>query len=129
MLTMKIRLIIAVGIVAAFLFITRTVVKKKLDVKNSLLWYVMLVIIGVFDLFPSLLGALAEFVGISAPVNMMFFFGFIFSLLIIFYLTTALFRITSSQRKLTQELALIRKELNMLQQTAQETDGTDEEQG
>ena len=44
--------------------------------------------------------------GIYSPVNMIFFLGFVLSLVIIFTLTVALSRVTARVRKLAQMIAL-----------------------
>ena len=48
----------------------------------------------------------AAFFGIYSPVNMIFFMGFVLSLVIIFTLTVALSRVTARVRKLAQMIAL-----------------------
>ena len=49
---------------------------------------------------------LATALGIFSPVNMIFFLGFVLSLVIIFTLTVALSRVTARVRKLAQMIAL-----------------------
>lgn len=49
---------------------------------------------------------LANVLGIYSPVNMIFFLGFVLSLIIIFTLTVALSRVTARVRKLAQMIAL-----------------------
>ena len=49
---------------------------------------------------------LANVLGIYSPVNMIFFLGFVLSLVIIFTLTVALSRVTARVRKLAQMIAL-----------------------
>ena len=52
----------------------------------------------IFDCAPVLLNIVSNFLGIYAPVNMIFFLGFCFSLLIIFSLTVALSRLSAGCR-------------------------------
>ena len=52
------------------------------------------------------MGHVAAFFGIYSPVNMIFFMGFVLSLVIIFTLTVALSRVTARVRKLAQMIAL-----------------------
>ncbi|MFR8352253.1 MAG: DUF2304 domain-containing protein [Blautia obeum] len=60
----------------------------------------------IFTLFPNLMQKLANVLGIYSPVNMIFFIGFVLSLVIIFTLTVALSRVTARVRKLAQMIAL-----------------------
>ena len=53
-----------------------------------------------------LMQKLANALGIYSPVNMIFFLGFVLSLVIIFTLTVALSRVTARVRKLAQMIAL-----------------------
>lgn len=111
MLTLRIRVIIIIGLVLAFILISRIIIKKKLDVKYALPWYFMLAALTILDGFPVLLTIINRIFGISSPVNMMFFFGFCFSLVIIFNLTARMYNISKRLRKVAQELALLRKEM------------------
>ena len=70
----------------------------------------------VFDCAPRLLIVVSDFLGIYAPVNMIFFLGFCFSLLIIFSLTVALSRTSGSVRTLAQTAALHEKRLKELEE-------------
>ena len=76
----------------------------------------MLCVLFVFDCAPGLLIVVSDFLGIYAPVNMIFFLGFCFSLVIIFSLTVALSRLSNSVRTLDQTAALNEKRLQELEQ-------------
>ena len=51
-------------------------------------------------------------IGVASPINMLFFLGFCFSLVIIFVLTVAISRVSIRMKQLTQELALYEKKVN-----------------
>ena len=108
MLTIKIRLIIGACILLALIYLVSVIVKKKLDVKYALPWMGMFLALAVLDIFPSIIVVVANIVGISNPTNMLFFFGFIFALMIIFYLTMAIYSISNRLRRVSQELALLK---------------------
>ncbi|MGI6007333.1 MAG: DUF2304 domain-containing protein [Ruminococcus sp.] len=84
---------------------------NRLKLKYALTWFLLAAGILVFGCFPALSSALAGFFGIGTPVNMLFFAGFCFSLIIIFSLTVAVSRLSGSMKKLAQETALLKKEL------------------
>lgn len=52
---------------------------------------------------------MAEQFGIADPVNMLFFLGFCFSLMIIFVLTVAVSRMSIRIKQMAQEIALHEK--------------------
>lgn len=106
MMTFKIQLIIGICLVVALLAIVNMVRKRKLELKYALSWLIAIVFVLIMDCFPVLLIRLSYFLGIWAPVNMIFFLGFCFSLLIIFVLTVTLSRMSERVRKLAQAVAL-----------------------
>ena len=77
---------------------------------GALAWLIVGVGTLVLDCFPNLITWLARKVGIASPVNMLFFFGFCFSLMIIFVLTVSISRMSIRIKQLAQELALHEKE-------------------
>ena len=80
--------------------------KRSLELKYVLVWICADIILFIFTLFPSTMGHVAAFFGIYYHVNMIFFMGFVLSLVIIFTLTVALSRVTARVRKLAQMIAL-----------------------
>lgn len=109
MMTLKIQIIIAIIVMIALLIIINMIRNKRLELRYALAWLMVGVMILVLDCFPELIILLADFVGIASPVNMLFFFGFCFSLVLIFILTIAISRMSIRIKQLTQELALYEK--------------------
>ncbi len=114
MMTFKIQLIIGICLVVALLAIVNMVRKRKLELKYALSWLIAIVFVLIMDCFPVLLIRLSYFLGIWAPVNMIFFLGFCFSLLIIFVLTVTLSRMSERVRKLAQAVALNEEKIEIL---------------
>lgn len=114
MMTFKIQLIIGICLVVALLAIVNMIRKRKLELKYALSWLIAIVFVLILDCFPVLLIRLSYFLGIWAPVNMIFFLGFCFSLLIIFVLTVTLSRMSERVRKLAQAVALNEEKIEIL---------------
>lgn len=109
-MNIRIQLIIAV-LVICFLFIIISMIRSKfLELRYSLAWIFVGCSILILDLFPSLIETLAELMGIASPVNMLFFLGFCFSLVIILVLTVVISRMSVQIKNLAQEIALYEKE-------------------
>lgn len=125
MMTVKIQLIIGFFLVVALIAITNMIRQRKLELKYALSWLIAIVFVLVLDCFPILLTKLSAFLGIWAPVNMIFFLGFCFSLMIIFILTVTLSRMSERVRKLAQAVALNEEKIEMLLAEKEEknTDG------
>lgn len=98
-------------VILAFLVWVFTLIKKrKLAIKFALYWLIMPLVLIVITWFPQLLGILARLLGVHSETNLIFFVGFCFSLWIIFWLTNTVSLQSSKLKKLTQELALLKKE-------------------
>lgn len=114
MMTVKLQLIIGFFLVIALIAITNMIRQRKLELKYALSWLIAIVFVLVLDCFPILLTKLSNFLGIWAPVNMIFFLGFCFSLMIIFILTVTLSRMSERVRKLAQAVALNEEKIELL---------------
>ena len=104
-MTLKAQVLICIVLIIALIAIVNMVRKRSLELKYVLVW-ICADILFIFTLFPSTMGHVAAFFGIYSPVNMIFFMGFVLSLVIIFTLTVALSRVTARVRKLAQMIAL-----------------------
>lgn len=107
----RIQLIIIAIVIIALIALINMIRKNKLELKYALLWFALGIGVFIFACVPGLMNLLAELMGISSPINMLFFIGFCFSLIIIFSLSVAVSRASNRMKKLTQEVALLKKEI------------------
>lgn len=114
MMTVKLQIIVGICLFLALTVIVYMIKKRSLDLKYALSWLLALVFVLVLDLFPVLLTKLSRALGVWAPVNMIFFLGFCFSLLIIFTLTVMLSRMAERVRKLAQAVAMNEEKLDRM---------------
>ena len=110
-MSIKIQIIVAVLVVLALLFIANMVRKETLDIRFALSWLTVGGVVLVLDLFPGIMNYLVHLLGIELPVNMMFFFGFCFTLLLLFSLTVKVSRQAEQLKRLTQEIALLEERM------------------
>lgn len=108
-MSLKIQIIIAIVIVVAFILVINMIRKKRLDMRHALPWLIVGFLVLILDVFPSIVGGLSKLMGIELPINMLFFLGFCFSLLILFSQTITISNLSDKVKKLTQELALLEK--------------------
>ena len=120
MMTVKLQVVIALAILVVFAILVNMIRRRSLELKYSLVWMMVLCALFIFACAPKLLIVVSDFLGIYAPVNMIFFLGFCFSLVIIFSLTVALSRLSNSIRTLDQTVALNEKKLLELEQELKE---------
>ena len=111
-MNLKIQVIVAVLIVFALLWIANMVRRQALDLKYALSWLTVGTAVLILDLFPGMMNYLVHLLGIELPVNMMFFFGFCFTLLLLFILTVKVSKQEEQLKRLTQELALLEDRMN-----------------
>ena len=108
-MNIKIQIIIGIIVILALGVIINMIRKKRLELRYALAWLIVGVGILVLDCFPQLISYLAKILGIASPINMLFFMGYCFSLMIIFVLTVAVSRASIRIKQLAQELALYEK--------------------
>ena len=82
MMTLKLQIVIAIAILAILAVLVNMIRKRSLELKYALVWMMVLAALLIFDCAPVLLNIVTNFLGIYAPVNMIFFLGFCFSLYI-----------------------------------------------
>ena len=112
-MNIRIQIIVGIVVVIALLVIVNMIRKKKLELRYALAWLLVGVSILVLDCFPQLITWMAHKLGIASPINMLFFLGFCFSLVIIFTLTVAVSRMSIRIKQLAREIALFEKEVSI----------------
>ncbi len=109
-MTTRIQIIIIVGALLAILYVFHLMKKKLINFKYGLGWCLAAFIIIVFAAFPVLLDRLSSLLGIELPINMLFFFGMILMGGLIFSLSKTVSNLSDSVKRLSQEIAIIRKD-------------------
>lgn len=108
----ELKLVLTVAILFFLLYLFVQIKRNKLDISNSMIWILLSFAVLLCIAQIEKLAVLATLLGIRAASNMLFFAGFLFLLFACVNITERL----SAQRKaiirLTQELALLKKELD-----------------
>ena len=108
-MSVKIQIIIAVLIICALIVIIDMIRKKRLELSYALSWLLVGIGVLILDIFPQLIKTISEKICIVSPVNILFFFGFCFSLIIIFVLTIAISKLSIKIKQLAQQIAIYEK--------------------
>ncbi len=127
MMTVKLQITILLALVVALAAIVNMIRRKSLELKYALSWLFALAAVAIFAAFPRAMVVMARFLGIDAPVNMIFFLGFCFSLVIIYVLTVSLSRMSTKMRRLTQIIALNEDRIKALEQRLDVPEGNQAE--
>lgn len=107
----RIRILIIVGMALAIIYVVRMVHKKLIDYKYGLWWGFVAFVIMVLAIFPGILNGISLFLGITLPINMLFFFGIVLMGVLIFSLSKAVSDLTEKVKRLSQEIAILRKDI------------------
>ena len=105
-MSIRIKCVIIAVLILGLLKILGLIKKNKLELKYALSWLFLELGILIITLIPNLLNVISKVLGIYNEINMLFFLGFVFILLVIFSLTLSLPRNSERVRKMAQEIAL-----------------------
>ncbi len=112
-MTLELRILVIVIALLA-MFLTFALIKKgKLGFKISLPWLIVFVLIIIFAAIPKIMDWISSVLGIYSPVNMIFFLGALFLMLIIYSLTVTVFINNKKTRDLIQKVAYLEEKLNV----------------
>mgnify|MGYP000196464085 CR=1 FL=1 len=78
MMTVKLQIVVGLAILFILAILINMIRRRSLELKYALVWMLVLTALFVFDCAPALLNVVSGFLGIYAPVNMIFFLGFCF---------------------------------------------------
>lgn len=107
--------LLACGVLMVFLaWVLYLVRARRLSLRDSLLWLLSTAAGLVVTLFPALLQALAQALSIEVPSNALFAAAILYLTLNVLSLTIGLSGSASRVRRLAQECALLRAELDGL---------------
>lgn len=105
----------AVGASLALLvFLVVLLRTRRLREKYAIAWIVVGVGIVVFGAFPGIVSALARLVGVQTPSNLLFALASIVLLLVCIQLSSEITTLEEETRTLTEEVALLRLDLERL---------------
>lgn len=108
---MRVQIVAIIVLVMAFIILIGQIKKKKLDIKYTLAWMLLDIVLIILAAFPKVIIIISKVLGIETPSNMIFFCGFIFSLIIIYVLTVAISKMSDNIRSITQKIALLEKKI------------------
>lgn len=120
MIPQKLQLMMSLISLVGLVFLLNRIVKYKLELKYSLLWLFLSLATIILALIPKLSLHIAHWFGIETPVNVLFLFGILLSLMIVFSLTVALSQHMVRIRHISQELGIYKNELAKLQERVEE---------
>lgn len=128
---MNIYLRLFLFIVISLFFVTLIMLlrKNRLNLKYTLLWFFLAVVMYISILFPGIFLTICKIIGIASPVSLIFTLEGIFVLIILLSLTVIMSHMNNRIYKLIQKQAIIEKRLNDIMIQAQTNQKEEELEG
>ena len=114
LLPLELQLVACGTLLAFFAWVVHLVRRERLGLRDSLLWILSTASVFAMTLFPRILQAMARALTIEVPSNALFALAILYLALNVLSLTIALSNGATRARRLTQECALLRGELDAL---------------
>ena len=114
LLPLELQIVVCGTLIAFSGWVVYLVRKERLSLRESLLWIFSTAAVFAMTLFPGLLRFIAHALAIKVPSNALFALAILYLTLNVLSLTIALSNGATRTRRLTQECALLRGELDAL---------------
>ena len=111
---LELRLTALAILVLFFAWVVRLIRRQRLSVRDSLAWLLTTMLAIVVTVFPEVLVAASRLLGIHVPSNAFFAGGILYLAVNVLASTLAISDSAARTRRLTQECALLRAELEQL---------------
>lgn len=102
------------GASAVLVLVVELLRRRHLRGKYALLYLFLAIVITAFAVLPGLLSAVAHWVGIQTPINLLFFGASVTLLLVTMQLSFESGRLEEKTRTLAEEVGLLRMDLDEL---------------
>ncbi|MEW6457433.1 MAG: DUF2304 domain-containing protein [Acidobacteriota bacterium] len=116
----RIQILAIIGSIFLIIFVFELIRRKRLREEFSILWLGMGIIFLVISLFRKLLDKFSYFVGIGYPPAALFLILIMGLMIILIHFSVAISELKESNKKLIQELGLLKMELENQQKERRE---------
>jgi len=114
LLPLELQIVACITLIAFFGWVLRLVRLDRLSLRDSFMWLMSTAVVMLLALFPQLLQAFARTVAIEVPSNALFALAIFYLTLNVLSLTIARSNASTGARRLAQECALLRTELDAI---------------
>ena len=115
MLNSSLRFGLLLASIIVFSFILFTVIKKKLNIKYSIVWILWALLTIFMALFPESFYLVADILGIELPVNAVFLIMATMLYGLVFYVYIMISKHNDEITKLTYEVAVLKRQLDKME--------------
>ena len=116
-MTLRLQIILIVGILFYFFIVIRLLKQKKLSLKYSLLWLLVGFVLLIMAIFPQLLVYIKTLFGFYDSMNALLIISLAFSFMISMALTSIVSKQSEKIKNLIQDNALLEKRIREIENT------------
>ncbi|WP_040227716.1 DUF2304 domain-containing protein [Bhargavaea cecembensis] len=98
-------------VIILFLIVIESVRRGILETKYSLLWIITCLFMGFFSISETFINRLGKLLGVFYPPSLLFLFGLLFVIILVFDLTRRISKLNKAMVNLTQEYSILKKKL------------------
>lgn len=113
---MSLNLVLIVITLIYIFLILKSIKKKKLQMSFSIFWLITGILLIIALLIPNLVENISKLLGFEVPANMVFCLTIFVSFYLIFNLTVALSKENKKNTLLVQELSMLKKRVEKLEE-------------
>lgn len=125
MIPLELRVLSLSVLFALLLWVVWVIRYRRLSVQDSLPWLVSTLLAIVATAFPPVLAMVSHVIGVQVPANAVFGAGLVYLAVNVLALTIATSANATRVRRLTQECALLRAEIDRLRAATVASDGAE----
>jgi hypothetical protein len=94
--------------------------KEVVELKYTLLWILAGLAMLIFSIFPQIIQYFSSLLGISMPINTLFFFAILFLLVMLLMVTVIISRMKNRVHSMSQRMAILQNQIEDLEKKLQE---------
>ncbi|MBU8881149.1 DUF2304 domain-containing protein [Bacillus sp. FJAT-29790] len=106
---MKISLFSFLLVILLFLLVIESVRRGVLETKYSLVWIITCIFLGILSSNEMIINKLADYMDVYYPPSLLFLFGLLFAIMLIFDLTRRVSKLNKELTTLTQEHTILKQ--------------------
>lgn len=106
MLDLRLRIFLFMICFVVFVYLIYVMRSRKVDIKYTLPWIVLDMIMFIIAAYPRLISWGCRIVGIQVTSNAVFFAALVFLLVIVYFMSRTISRLNNEIRELSQRIAL-----------------------
>ncbi len=109
-MNLKLRIFLILLVIIGIYLVIKTISQKKLSMRYGMYWTIIFIIMLLLIMFPSIIENISKFCGFEEAPNMLFLISIFILFYIIFRLYITVSRVQEINKRLVQEISILKKE-------------------